>query len=376
MSPRRPPTPRRGQRRPLTIPGDPADPAGFSALGTAWLEWRTVHNFSPTSRAAQASCLSLFVAWAEVRGITRPTEVTLPVLEAYQRHVAACRKPDGLPLAWSTQSLRLVHLRQFFSWCARSRHIAFNPAAEVVLPKQNRRLPAATLTHTEAEAVLSLPDTTTPLGLRDRAAMELLYATAMRRGELLGLDLPDVDLARGWLTLRTTKNRYDRVVPMGPRATAWLLGYLDRARPQLVCGHDPHAVILAQGGERLSGYRLSQQVHHYLEVSGVGKPGACHLFRHTAATLMVERGADIRYVQELLGHRDLNSTTIYTRVAPERLAAIHRVTHPGTVLPPTATCAAGRHEDCPATLASATQASAIPCGCPCHDPEPAPVVAR
>lgn len=371
MSPRRPPKPRRGQRTPFTIPGDPADPTGFSALGTAWLTWRTVHNFSPTSRAAQASCLSMFVTWAEVRGITRPAEVTLPVLEAYQRHVAAQRKPDGMPLAWSTQALRLVHVRQFFSWCARSRHIPFNPAAELVLPKQHRRLPKATLTPTEAEAVLSLPDTTTPLGLRDRAAMELLYATAMRRGELVGLDLPDVDLSRGWLTLRTTKNRYDRVVPMGERAAAWLLRYLRDARPQLVCGHDPGAVILAADGERLSGYRLSEQVHHYLEASGVGKPGACHLFRHTAATLMVERGADIRYVQELLGHRNLNSTTIYTRVAPERLAAVHRATHPGTHLPPTATCAGGRHQDCPATTGTE-----IPCGCPCHRAPPTPALVR
>ena len=98
-------------------------------------------------------------------------------------------------------------------------------------------------------------------------------------------------------------------------------------------GQDPGAVFLATNGGRLGATWLTGQVHRYIEASGVGKTGSCHLFRHTAATLMVERGADIRYVQELLGHRDLSSTHIYTRVAPERLAAIHSATHPGAVLP-------------------------------------------
>ena len=121
-------------------------------------------------------------------------------------------------------------------------------------------------------------------------------------------------------------------------------------------------MFLATNGERLGATWLTGQVHHYIDASEVGKSGSCHLFRHTAATLMVEGGADIRYVQELLGHRDLSSTHIYTRVAPERLAAIHAATHPGAVLP-TGTCAAGRHQDCPAV-------AGIPCGCPCHDPAP------
>jgi integrase/recombinase XerD len=181
--------------------------------------------------------------------------------------------------------------------------------------------------------VLLIPDTGTPLGLRDRTMMEVLYATAMRRGELVSLNLVDVDLARRYLTLRMTKNRFDRVVPTGERAAAWISEYLDRSRPELIVGEDPGAVFLAANGERLGPKWLSSHVHHYLEASGVGKPGSCHLFRHTAATLMLEGGADVRYVQELLGHRDLSSTHIYTRVAPERLAAIHAATHPGARLP-------------------------------------------
>ena len=163
--------------------------------------------------------------------------------------------------------------------------------------------------------------------------LELLYATAMRRGELVGLDLPDVDLARGWLTLRVTKTRWDRVVPMGERAAAWLVRYLSDARPHLVRDEAVPAVFLATNGERLGATWLTGQVHRYVQASGTGKAGSCHLFRHSAATLMLEGGADIRYVQELLGHRSLASTHIYTRVAPERLAAVHAATHPGAALP-------------------------------------------
>jgi integrase/recombinase XerD len=180
--------------------------------------------------------------------------------------------------------------------------------------------------------VLSLPDTATTFGLRDRAVLEVLYASALRRGELCGLDLPDVDLARGWLMLRKTKTRYDRVVPMGERASAWVLRYLSEARPQLLFGRDPGALFIAANGERLGVKWLSSHVHHYVEAADLGKSGSCHLFRHTAATLMLEAGADIRYVQELLGHRRITSTQIYTHVAPERLAAVHAATHPGASL--------------------------------------------
>jgi len=331
VSPRRP-VPKRPPRRHFEIPGDATDPHGFHIAVLDWLEWLRSHHYSEVTVLDRSWYLATFISWAELRGVFRPRDVTLPVLEAYQRHVHLRRKADGSPLAWSTQSKCIVPVRAFFGWCARSHRIAYNPASELVLPRRDHALPKATLTHDEAEVVLAVPDTASPLGLRDRAIMELLYATAMRRGELVGLDLPDVDLARRWLTLRQTKTRWDRVVPMGERAAHWLARYLTESRPELLCGPDPGAVFLAANGERLGPKWLSSQVHHYVGAADVGKSGSCHLFRHTAATLMVERGADIRYVQELLGHRDLGSTTLYTRVAPDRLAAIHAATHPGVHL--------------------------------------------
>jgi integrase/recombinase XerD len=327
-------TPRkRGGKRTFAVPGDPSDPDSFCAVASDWLEWLAAHNYSRSTMVGHSFYLAGFASWAELRGLHRPADVTLPVLEAYQRHTSLRRKPDGTPLSWSTQARPLVALRSFFSWCAKSRRTLSNPAAGLVMPRQSHKLPSATLTHQEAQAVLSVPDTGTVTGLRDRSVMELLYATAMRRGELVGLDLADVDLARGWLTLRETKNRWDRVVPMGERAAAWLVRYLSDARPHLQADEAVTAVFLATNGERLGANWLTGQVHHYVECSGVGKAGSCHLFRHSAATLMLEGGADLRYVQELLGHRSLASTHIYTRVAPERLAAVHRATHPGAVMP-------------------------------------------
>ena len=113
--------------------------------------------------------LATFAAWAELRGVDRPADVTLPVLEAFQRHVSLRRKPDGTPLSWSTQARALVALRAFFAWCKKTRRLLSNPAAELVMPRQAHKLPGATLTHAEAEVVLAVPDTATVIGLRDRA---------------------------------------------------------------------------------------------------------------------------------------------------------------------------------------------------------------
>ena len=157
----------------------------------------------------------------------------------------------------------------------------------------------------------------------------------MRRGgNLLGSTSPTSTWPGAGSTLRVTKTRWDRVVPMGERAAAWLVRYLSDARPHLVRDEAYPAVFLATNGERLGATWLTGQVHRYVQASGTGKAGSCHLFRHSAATLMLEGGADIRYVQELLGHRSLVSTHIYTRVAPERLAAVHAATHPGAALAP------------------------------------------
>ena len=179
---------------------------------------------------------------------------------------------------------------------------------------------------------MAVPDLGDPVGLRDRAILEVLYATAMRRTELTRLSLFDVDYGRQVIAVRQGKGKKDRVVPLGERAKAWLDAYRDQVRPQLVAGRDPGFLFLSTAGTPMSPKKLSDRISGYIERSGVGKPGSCHLLRHTAATLMLEGGADIRFIQALLGHESLETTQIYAKVSIGKLAEIHAATHPGARL--------------------------------------------
>ena len=134
--------------------------------------------------------------------------------------------------------------------------------------------------------------------------------------------------SRGTVTVRQGKGKKDRMVPIGERAVAWVRRYVDEARPQLVLPPDHGVLFLTQDGEEISRERLTQRMGDYVKAADIGKTGSCHLFRHTCATLMLEGGADIRYIQEMLGHVELTTTQIYTRVSIRRLKAVHSLTHP------------------------------------------------
>jgi integrase/recombinase XerD len=154
----------------------------------------------------------------------------------------------------------------------------------------------------------------------------------MRRTELVNLKLYDVDRAAGVVTIREGKGKKDRVIPIGERAVAWLDKYLDQARPRLATEPDDMTLFLTVQGEPLGRTTLSYIIRQYVEAAGIGKHGACHLFRHTMATLMLEGGADIRFIQQMLGHARLDTTQIYTHVSIRMLKQIHSATHPAAAL--------------------------------------------
>ena len=308
------------------------DPDSLACHMERFLSALAMRNFSAHTIIDRRHGLSRFILWCAERGLERPNEVTKPVLERYQRHLYYRRKPNGEPLSFRTQAQRLVPIRAWFKWLTRENHILSNPASELELPRPEKRLPALVLSAEEVEAILAVPDVTEPLGLRDRAIMEVLYATAIRRSELTNLKLLDVDHARCILMIRQGKGNKDRVVPLGERAKAWLAAYHDKVRPGLVTGRDPGHLFLSRDGRPLEPKRLSEKVRGYVEAAGTAKPGSCHLLRHTAATLMLEGGADIRFIQALLGHESLETTQIYTRVSAAKLAEIHAATHPGARL--------------------------------------------
>jgi integrase/recombinase XerD len=320
---------RRGSGRPLAIPGDPTDPAGWPRLVDEFCEWMGAHGYSERTIRNRRGQLAALIGWLAERGVTRPVEVTRPMLERYQRYLFHYRKTNGDPLSFRSQSQRLLPVRAFFKWAARNRIVLYNPAGEIELPKVEHRLPRPALTAAEAERVLAVPDLDERLGVRDRVMLEVLYSTGIRRSELAHLAVFDLDVERQTLLVRQGKGRKDRMVPIGERALAWVDRYLVDIRPQLVVEPDDGTLFLTADGSGLSPDRLTQIARGYVKASGVDKQGACHLFRHTMATLMLDGGADIRYIQAMLGHAELSTTQIYTQVSIRALQAVHAATHPG-----------------------------------------------
>jgi integrase/recombinase XerD len=320
---------RRGTRTPRRVTGDPADLSGWPRLVDEFCEWMGAHGYSERTIHNRRGQVAALVDWLAERGVTRPVEVTRPMLERYQRWLFHYRKANGEPLSFRSQSQRLLPVRAFFKWAARNHHVLYNPASEIELPKVERRLPRPALSAAEAEMVLSMPDLAHPGGVRDRAILEVFYSTGIRRSELAHLAVFDLDAERRTLMVRQGKGRKDRMIPIGGRALIWVDRYLSEVRPQFAIEPDDGTLFLTTDGTGFSPDRLTQIARDYVKVSGVAKTGACHLFRHTMATLMLEGGADIRYIQAMLGHARLDTTQIYTQVSIRALQAVHEATHPG-----------------------------------------------
>ena len=172
------------------------------------------------------------------------------------------------------------------------------------------------------------PDLGDSLGVRDRAILEVLYSTGMRRMELVGLELYSVDVERGTVMIRQGKGKKDRMVPIGERALSWIEKYVREVRPQLAMEPDDGVLFLTGDGAPITPGRLTHMVRAYVDAADIGKHGSCHLFRHTMATLMLEGGADVRFIQAMLGHARLDTTQIYTQVSIRKLKEIHSMTHP------------------------------------------------
>jgi integrase/recombinase XerD len=309
-----------------------------------------VQNYSEHTISNRTFHLVTFIRWCQDRGLSDPVEVTRPVLERYQRYLFLYRKKTGEPLSFNSQHSRLVPLRMWFRWMTRQNHILHNPASELELPRLGQPLPKNIFSASEVEQILQLCDVADPIGLRDRAIIEVLYSTGVRRMEVIALKLYDLSLDRGVVLVRQGKGKKDRYVPIGERAVAWLRKYIDEARPQLALEPDDMTVFLTSSGEPFSRDHMSWAVKGRIDAAKLGKTGSCHLFRHTMATLMHENGADIRFIQEILGHVKLETTQIYTHVSIRTLQQVHASTHPAAML---------GHSEKPSTKAMSPDAEAL-----------------
>lgn len=327
-------------------------------LRDLWLESLLMRGSRPRTLAKLRDELTRFLAWLAARGVLRGAEVSRAVLERYRRHLFYYRQAvNGRPLSLRTQNVRLANLRAWFKWLTRQDHIPANPAAELDLPRLPRALPQNVFTPEEVERVLGMPNLLDPIGLRDRAILEVLYATGLRRMEVARLGVYDLDPVRGVVHVREGKGRHDRIVPVTRRAQGWVDRYLSEARPLLASGvlvpvrgkrrlvrrygnelppgmDRKDVLFLTQYGEPFDIVSLGHMVGRHVKAAGIpGKGGACHLFRHSMATGMLNNGADVRFVQAMLGHQSIETTQIYTHVSVEKLREVYEATHPGARKP-------------------------------------------
>jgi integrase/recombinase XerD len=299
----------------------------------AFSEWGGVKGLSKNTIKQREVGLQRWILWCDDRGLDDPKAITKPILERYQKYLYHYRRESGEPLSVRYQASLLLPIKTFFKWLAQGNRILYNPASELEMPKMPMRLPQAVLSVEEVERVVCIAKTDTVYGIRDRAILETLYSTGIRRTECANLTLYDIDSHRQTVMIRQGKGGKDRLLPIGKRALHWLDRYRYEVRDQLVIDRDDTHLFLTDYGEPFINGRLGALVKRYFHHAEIDKPGGCHLFRHAMATHMLDNGADLRFIQMMLGHSQLSTTEIYTHVSIEKLREIHTATHPAKLDP-------------------------------------------
>lgn len=225
-----------------------------------------------------------------------------------------------------TSARRLSSLRRFFQYLAREGRISHDPCAQVAAPRIGRPLPKS-LTEEEVESLLDAPDTATAVGQRDRAMLEVLYATGLRVSELVGLQLAQVNLRQGVLRVIGKGNK-ERLVPLGEEASDWVEKFIRQGRAELLQGPPADVLFPSRRGRMMTRQTFWYAIKRHAVRAGISKTLSPHVVRHAFATHLLNHGADLRVVQMLLGHSDISTTQIYTHVARERLKNLHAEHHP------------------------------------------------
>jgi len=297
-----------------------SDPPTAEELVDRYLHYLSVERgASPNTVRAYSADLQRYLEWARREG-------TDPILLGHRRMRLYLAELDRAGYSRRTVARRLSAVRSLFAYLVAEGLAPSDPSSVLLTPKMPARLPK--LVPTEAlDALLNAPDTATPVGLRDSAVLELLYATGARVTEITGLTLGDIDMPQGQLTVMG-KGSKERLVPMHPAAVARLRRYLTEGRPALLKKTPTDAVFLSTRGRPLSADAIRRLFKRYLAQTGAAMSLSPHAMRHTFATHLVEGGADLRTVQELLGHVALSTTQIYTHLSMKRLQDVHRGAHP------------------------------------------------
>ncbi len=278
-----------------------------------------------------AALLGKFVAWSETQKLTEWNQVELRHLMSFLQHErerSLETEPKDSPRKLSGESvyLEIAALRAFYKYAENEKLLPQNVAENLSLPRRWKRLPKA-LTNDEIKKILAPETPETPETLRDSAILELAYASGLRLSELKNLRLEQLHLEAGFINVIGKGNK-ERVVPVGKKAIAALNRYIDSARPKFITPKSPANVFLTRRGTPFAAVTLWLRIKKRIGRAGVGRNITPHMFRHSFATHLLEHGADLRVIQELLGHANIATTEIYTHVAGSRLLEIHKKFHP------------------------------------------------
>ena len=287
-----------------------------------------IRNFSAGTMVRYVSYLVRFFDWLKSRNISEISQVASGTIKEYQLHLYAYVNRKGTPNSVCYQNNNLKAIKSYFRFLRDNDYFVHDPACDVSYAKTPNRLPRSILNQGEMKKLLHAPDIKTMIGYRDRTILEVFYSTGIRRNELINLTLEDVDYGDGIIRINCGKGNKDRVVPVGRIACRYLENYISAVRPMLTKdGHDRH-IFLTHKGRKLSENRIWGIVKHYGRKANLRKDISPHTFRHTCATLMLRNKANIRHIQELLGHASLETTQIYTSVSIADLKEVHRRCHP------------------------------------------------
>jgi integrase/recombinase XerD len=283
-----------------------------------WLE----DGLSANTLESYRRDLTQFASWMALSASPNLYEATTADLQAWMAHLHLARRTSA-----RSASRALSALRRFYALAIREGRITQDPTAQIKAPKLPR-LPPKSISEAEVESLLKAPDISSPLGLRDRAMLELLYACGLRVSELIGLSWLQVDLQAGVLKVMG-KGARERLVPLGEEAVYWVGDYFkEGARDTLLNGRQSEDLFVTQRGEGMTRQAFWSLIRRYAIQAGIRGTLSPHSLRHAFATHLLNHGADLRVVQLLLGHADITTTQIYTHVARERLKALHSKHHP------------------------------------------------
>ena len=277
-------------------------------------------GLSKNTLSSYRADLEQFSAWLKHKNISNLLTVNREHLQLYMQH----RFQQKFHPRSTARFLSCI--RQFYRWLLREERLKIDPTLHLDNPKIGRPLPKS-LTERDVEALIAAPDTSTALGLRDRAMLEVLYASGLRVSELVNLTMTEINLRQGVVRV-VGKGNKERLVPLGENAVEWIIKYFEQGRSDLLQGRASDVVFASQQAQKMTRQTFWHRIKHYAQVADIRTHLSPHTLRHAFATHLLNHGADLRVVQLLLGHSNVSTTTIYTHIAQERMQKLYQQHHP------------------------------------------------